>query len=154
MAHDIGSTLDALVELQAGVRAGEHEIKKAWKFIAPQNVVIPETPCFMNDYTLRGEERGMSLLIGQWTIRSHLYTYDADLEVAAEMVTQLLEAYRRALGKDTSLQGNIDGGARLRGSDPTLGAVERAGRSFMTVETFLDFEIKEPFEFATKAKKG
>lgn len=149
---DIRTTLDRLIVIQAAVSITEpsiQAIQKAWKYVAPQSATIPETPCFMNDYTLRREQRAPSLRVSGWTIRSHLYVFDADLEVAMDIATALFEKYRNDLGADTNLSRNISGGGQLRGSDPTIGTIERAGRAYMAVECFLDFEIKESFAWAT-----
>ncbi len=148
---DIRTTLDALIVIQAAVSITTPAVvavKKAWKYVAPQGSTIPETPCFMNDWTLRPVQQAPSLRIQPLRIRSILYVKDADIERGLDIATALFVDYQDRLGADIKLGGNIDGGGTLSGPDPTLGGVERSGAMYAAVETFLDFEIKEAFTWA------
>ncbi len=151
---DIRSALARLIQIQAAVEISDPDgvtVQRAWKYVPPQNTTVPETPCFMNDYTLRGEQRNPSQRVSMWTIRSQIYVQNADLDEAADIATALFEQYRRDLGKDTNLSGNISGAAPIRGADPTLGGIP--GREgYMIVECFMDFEIKEAFDWQTRRR--
>ena len=142
---DIRSVLDRLIVIQAAVSITDPittNVLKAWKYIAPQNTTIPETPCFMNDWTDRGWEAGSSSVrIGNYQIHSMLYVQDADLERALDIATALYVAYRDDVGHDMTLDSNAHG-VIMRGADPSVGTLERAGKAYIAVETFLDFQIK------------
>ncbi len=149
---NIRAALDKLIVIQAAVNVTDPSVVavlKAYKYVAPQNAILPDAPCFMNDWTLRDTLQAPSLRIIQYRIRSILYVLDADIERALDIATALFEDYMDRLGADVNLGGAIDGGHSLRGPDPTLGAAEFAGKSYAAIETFLDFEIKRAFTWAT-----
>ncbi len=141
---DIRTALDAIVTREAAITIAAPvaaTIRKAHKYMAPQEATLPETPCFMNGWRLVSHKmgHGRGSVIETYVVNAQLFIEDADIEVAADIAT----AFHVAFVTDIE-DGDITlGGAAKKyqfrdGDGASLVALQRAGRNYIGVNYFLE----------------
>ena len=102
---------------------------------------LPDTPCFLNTWTLTSQELDISLRILFYTIRMQLIVHDSDQDRAADIASSYMNAIITAQNADVTLDGAVNQSI-LRGSDPTLGVLSWAGVDYIGLDLLLDVELK------------
>lgn len=147
---NIRAVLDKLIVLQKGLvitgPVTEH-IKRAYKYPPNRSIALPDTPCWMNTWTLTAYHRYPGSLHRFYTISNQLFINDADLDRAADIASAFHEAYTDALDQDITLGGVIER-QDVRGGDPTLVLLEWAGIAYIGLQIFLDIELIEAKTFS------
>ena len=141
---DIRTALTNLVTLQEGLSITapvSSSIKRAYKYTPPMSSALPDTPCFLNTWTLTSQELDISLRILFYTIRMQLIVHDSDQDRAADIASSYMNAIITAQNADVTLDGAVNQSI-LRGSDPTLGVLSGAGVEFVGLDLLLDIELK------------
>lgn len=147
---NIRSALDNLIVIQAALSITSPDsisIDRAYKFFPDRDSALPDTPCFINSWSLTGEDRRVSLRDARFTVHMQLFIDDADLDVGADIASAFLEAIMDALDADVSLGGTVTN-TDLRGGDPTLGLLDWAGQGYVGLNLFLDLQMMEPKSFS------
>lgn len=147
---DIRTALDQVVTIQAGLAITSPitaTIKKAWKYMAPQEQLAPDCPCWMNTWRMDNEDRSPSMRVQFYVVNMQLFTDDADQERAADIATAFHVALVDALDAKLTLSGAVKQ-QTLRGGDPSLAILERGGRAYVGLNLFLDIILKEGKDFA------
>ncbi len=147
---NIRAALDRLVVIQAGLSITdptEVSIGTAYKYVPRQDTTLPDTPSWMNDWTLIREERHIDMRIQFYTVHMQLFVRDADQDQAADIASAFMEKAVEALDADVTLAGAVTRQS-LRGGEPTLVSLERAGLSYIGLDLFLDLEMKEAKSFS------
>ena len=142
---DIRSALDQLIILQAALSITDPEtvtIKKAWKYMAPQDAILPDAPCWMNEWRMVSEGRDSGLRRQDYTVHMQLFIDNADQERAADIASAFHVALVAALDLKITLSGTVVL-HNLRGGDPTLAILERAGRSYVGLNLYLDLLMED-----------
>ena len=142
---DIRTALTNLVTLQESLSITapiSSSILRAYKFTPPQSSSLPDTPCFLNTWTLTNQELDISLRILFYTIRMQLIVHDSDQDQAADIASSYMTALITAQNADVTLNGSVNQ-CFLRGSDPTLGVLQWAGVDYIGLDLLLDIEIKD-----------
>lgn len=141
----IRAALDALVTLQESLSITSpitSSIAKAWKYFPPEEATLPETPCFANEWSLTAFEVHVGLLVRRYAIHTQMFVLDADQERGADIATAYMNALETALLANYTLTQTVNQ-AILRGAQPTLAILERAGVKYVGLDLFLDVEMKE-----------
>ena len=147
---NIRTALDRLVVIQAGLSITdpiEASVGAAYKYVPRQDTTLPATPSWMNDWTLIREERHIDMRIQFYTVHMQLFVRDADQDQAADIASAFMEKAVEALDADVTLAGAVTRQS-LRGGEPTLVSLERAGLSYIGLDLFLDLEMKEAKSFS------
>jgi len=142
---DIRTALTNLVTLQESLSITapiSSSILRAYKYTPPMSSALPDTPCFLNTWTLTNQELDISLRVLFYTIRMQLIVHDADQDQAADIASSYMNAIITAQNADVTLGGSVNQ-CFLRGSDPTLGVLQWAGIDFIGLDLLLDVEIKD-----------
>lgn len=145
------AALDNLIVLQASVSITDPlslSIKKAFAFVPPQSVILPDLPAWVNAWDLVREERHVGLRVLFYTVSMQLFVAEASLEQdrMARAASAFMEALVNKLDTDVTLGGQV-AEASLRGASPTLAILERAGKGYIGLNLLLDLEIKEAKDF-------
>ena len=154
---NIRAALDRLVVIQAGLSITdptEVSIGTAYKYVPRQDTTLPDTPSWMNDWTLIREERHIDMRIQFYTVHMQLFVRDADQDQAADIASAFMEKAVEALDADVTLAGAVTRQS-LRGGEPTLvslklssGPANAAFLSYIGLDLFLDLEMKEAKSFS------
>jgi len=142
---DIRTALTNLVTLQESLSITapiSSSILRAYKYTPPMSSALPDTPCFLNTWTLTNQELDISLRILFYTIRMQLIVHDSDQDQAADIASSYMTALITAHNADVTLNGSVNQ-CMLRGSDPTLGVLQWAGVDYIGLDLLLDCEIKD-----------
>ena len=124
-------------------------VKKAWKFLPPQNVLIPELPAWTNSWDMIREERGIGMRVQFYVVHMQLFVarMTVEDERSFDIATAFMEQVITDFDADISLAGNVTE-ARIRGGSPTLAGLDRGNERFVGLDLFLDLEMKEAKNFA------
>lgn len=141
----IRGALDRIVTIQGGLSIADPvklSVKKAWKYIPPQNKTLPETPAWMNAWRFVEQERISGLRSLQYSVNMRLAAADAMVEQnrGADIATAFWEAAFTAFDGDIRL-GNTAVNSRLRSEGPTLVVIEFGGKTYIGLDLWLDVEI-------------
>jgi hypothetical protein len=142
---DIRTVMTNVVSLQEGLSITapiSSSILRAYKYMPPMASGLPDTPCFMNSWTLQNQELDISLRILSYTVRMQLAVLDADQDVAADIASSYMNALITAQNADVQLGGSCVQ-SNLRGGDPTLAVLSWAGQDFIGLDLILDVELKD-----------
>jgi hypothetical protein len=142
---DIRTALTNLVTLQESLSITapvSSSIKRAYRYTPNMASALPDTPCFLNTWTLTNQELAISLRILFYTIRMQLVVHDSDTDRAADICTAYMNSLITAQNADVTLGGAVNG-TSLRGNDPTLGILSWAGQDFVGLDLTMDCEIKD-----------
>jgi len=142
---DIRTVMTEVVTLQESLSITapiSSSILRAYKYMPPMASALPDTPCWMNSWTLQNQELDVSLRILFYTIRMQLAILDADQDQAADIASSYMTALITAQNADIQLSGacNI---TSLRGGDPTLAVLNWAGQDYIGLDLFMDVQIKD-----------
>ena len=146
---DIRSALDQIVVIQGGLSITSPvtaSVKKAYKYVPKASVALPDNPAWTNDWSLTSLERFVSFRVQNYTVHSQLFVQDADIDRAADIASAFLDKFITALDADISLSQTVTQHT-LRGGNPTLVGLERAGQIYIGLDLFLDLEMKEAVSF-------
>ena len=147
---NIRAALDRLGVIQSGLSIKDPasvSISAAYKYVPRQDAALPNTPCWINDWALISEERHIDMRIQFYTVHMQLFVKDADQDQAADIASAFMEKTVEALDADVSLAGAVTRQS-LRGGEPTLVRLERAGQSYVGLDLFLDLEMNEAGSFS------
>jgi flagellar capping protein FliD len=142
---DIRTALTNLVTLQEGLSITapvSSSIKRAYKYTPPMSSALPDTPCFLNTWSLTNQELDVSLRVLSYTIRMQLIVHDSDQDQAADIASSYMNAIITAQNADVTLNGSVTQ-CELRGSDPTLGVLNWAGVDYIGLDLLLDVTISD-----------
>jgi len=142
---DIRTVMTNVVSLQEGLSITapiSSSILRAYKYMPPMASGLPDTPCFMNSWTLQNQELDIGLRILIYTVRMQLAVLDADQDVAADIASSYMNALITAQNADIQLGGSCVL-STLRGGDPTLAVLSWAGQDFIGLDLILDVELKD-----------
>ena len=147
---DIRSALDRIIVIQGGLSItspSTENVKKAYKYVPRANVILTDVPAFTNEWTLASLERFVSFRIQNYTVHMQLFVEDADIDRAADIASSFHKELIDALDADIALSNTVTQHS-LRGGNPTLVGLERAGRMYIGLDLFLDLEMKEGATFS------
>ena len=142
---DIRTVMTNLVSLQEGLSITapvSQSIKRAYKYMPPMSSALPDTPCFMNSWTLMEQELDVSLRILTYSVHMQLAVEDSDQDQAADIASSFMNSLITAHNADVTLDGSCTQ-TFLRGGDPTLAVLQWAGVSYIGLDLLLDVEIKD-----------
>jgi hypothetical protein len=129
-------------------------MKKAWLFVPPPRVVITDVPCAMVTYEQRPVTFASAMLHKPYSMHIQLFAGETmpDGDFQAEVAAAFNEALIQSLSKHQTLGGAVSLIQGLRGQTPeTLTVLERAGKSYVGIDLFLDVLITEPASHAAEA---
>jgi hypothetical protein len=147
---DILAVLRALVDVQESLEITDpvrDRVRKAHKMVPPTGDPLPDTPCFMNTWSLIEEARRSSLRHQHYQVNMQLAVENADRDVAAEIATAFHIALVEALDQNTTLAQTVSS-QKLRGQDPTLVAFNFGGIIYTGLDLVLDVFLDEGATFA------
>jgi hypothetical protein len=142
--------MDKIVTLQAALAITSPitaTVAKAYPYFPPPQVDIPNRS-YQNEWSMmpiRPEQAVRSL---QYQVRMQFLAGPA-LEDAVR-TAQIATAFWEQLVETFSTNIRAEGlwwRAILRGSEPTLGLIERAGKAYIGTEGFVVLDILEPFDW-------
>ena len=142
---DIRTVMTNVVSLQEGLSITapvSSSILRAYKYMPPMASALPDTPCFLNNWTLQNQELDVGLRILFYTVRMQLVVLDADQDQAADIASSYMNALITAQNADVQLGGSCNLTV-LRGGNPTLAVLNWAGIDYVGLDLFLDVEIKD-----------
>jgi hypothetical protein len=142
---DIRTVMTNIVSLQEGLSITapiSSSILRAYKYMPPMASALPDTPCFLNNWTLQNQELDVGLRILFYTVRMQLAVLDADQDQAADIASSYMNALITAHNADVQLGGSCNLTV-LRGGDPTLAVLNWAGIDFVGLDLFLDVQITD-----------
>ncbi len=146
----IRAAMDALVLIQQELQITEPEtmgIAHAYKFVPPEDVVMPQEPTWMNAFTLTTYDRHSSMSVSLWSVHSQLFIGDAEHDKLADIAAAFLEAF--IVDMDANSQLNDAAGSPtvtnhfIRGGNPTLAILPRANRPYVGLNLFIDLHVIE-----------
>jgi len=141
---DIRTVMANVVTLQESLSITapiSSSIKRAYKYMPPMASALPDTPCFLNNWTLQNQELDVGLRILFYTVRMQLVVLDADQDQAADIASSYMNALITAQNADVQLGGSCNLTV-LRGGNPTLAVLNWAGIDFIGLDLFMDVELK------------
>lgn len=141
---DIRTAITNLVSLQEDLSISSpvsSSIKRAYNYTPNMASALPDTPCWLNTWTLQNQELDIGLRILTYTIRMQLMVFDADFSRAADICSAYMTAFITAHNADITLDSSVTQCA-LRGGDPTLGVLSWAGQEYVGLDLYLDCELK------------
>ena len=151
MTLNIRAALDNLVTLQGGLEItspSKHKIARAWKYPPPPDTVLPETPCWTNEVTFVGEDRGIGgFRIQKFTVQMQLFIKEQQVEQAADIAAAFLEKMIQALDGDVTL-GQTVGLHKLRGGSPTIATLARSNAAYIGLDLYLDLELYDAVNYS------
>ena len=142
---DIRTVMTNVVTLQESLSITapiSSSILRAYKYMPPMASALPDTPCFLNNWTLQNQELDISLRVLFYTIRMQLIVHDSDQDRAADIASSYMNALITAHNADVQLGGSCTMTV-LRGGNPTLAVLNWAGQDYIGLDLFLDVEIKD-----------
>ena len=142
---DIRTVMTNVVSLQEGLSITapvSSSILRAYKYMPPMASALPDTPCFLNNWTLQNQELDVGLRILFYTVRMQLVVLDADQDQAADIASSYMNALITAQNADVQLGGSCNLTV-LRGGNPTLAVLNWAGIDYIGLDLFMDVEIKD-----------
>jgi len=147
---DIRSALDRIIVIQDGLAITDPitaDVKKAYKYVPRANVILTDVPAFTNAWTLTSLERFIGYRIQNYTVHMQLFVEDANIDQAADIASSFHKELIDALDADIALNNTVTQHS-LRGGNPTLVGLERAGKIYIGLDLFLDLEMKEGAVFS------
>lgn len=157
MAKNIADALVALGLVESAVTVTFSGVTFATAAVYPyppkQSDALPTTPAWINSWVLQPRASGASSFRRlSYAVRAQLFIADADVNRGLEAATRMSMDFIDRLDRNVTLR---DAGGQptvtrmqYRGSDPTIGVAERAGRSYQVLDMFVDIQIDGPFVFA------
>lgn len=158
MAYSIANVMAAITAIEAALTIASPiapptpgaTILKAWPTMPPKSVAAPDVPCFMNGYSLTSYRRANSLLKRSWEIHVQFFGGNSDDDVASAIAAAFHEALTLALDSKITLA--LSGTATctthsIRGAQPTIAILSRAGRDYVGFELFIDVQMDEARTF-------
>jgi len=143
---------DTLVYLQALQETIEITEPRAMRVIRAYHTIpaeaseLPDTPCFINTWTLLPLIRMPGLLETEYDIHMQLAILDADQSYAAEIAGAFMDAIIAKFNTNLTLGGTISH-HDLTGGSPTLVNITW-GKTFVGLDLHLHVYIKEPINFS------
>ena len=140
--------LDKIVAIQADLSITHPKplsVKKAWKYIPPQNVTLTDIPCWLNHWQMNNTEWhpgnmreveysvNMMLVVTEATAEQ-----DVSADIAAAFWDETLKAFR-----DDHMLGGTDRIQKLRGEGPTSPRLTWGGKSYIGLDLWLDILVSE-----------
>lgn len=144
---NIVTALDAIVTLQEGLTITSPVslgIKRVYKYPPDASKGLTDTPAWLNSWSLtRTDQQYSTVLHHYYTVRMQLAVLDASENRAAAIASAFFVALVSAWTADTTLDSTVHR-ALLRGGDPTLVAMEWAGKRHIGLDLYLDLEMYAP----------
>lgn len=152
---NIRTALDRIVTLQLALTITAPitaSIKAAHKYPPNRGIALPDTPCWMNSWTLDRVEREYRTRHAFYEVSAQLFVLDTDLNRAADIATAFHVAFMDALDTSASINDDAaiarwDHGGSGRASDPTLSLLDWAGKSYIGLSEFLRLELLDTVTF-------
>lgn len=107
-----------------------------------QRTLLPDVPCWMNEWTLNSERRFSGAHTCLYTVHMVLFVYDANKDTAADIATRLYEKALAAFDADVTLSSTVTQ-QTIRGGSPTLGQATYGDKTYIGVELFMDITLTE-----------
>ena len=149
---NIRAAMTNLVALQAGLSITSPlalAVKKAWPYVPPQSVLLPDLPCWTNSWDLGREDRFVGMREQRYTVQMQLFVAEAgagEQDRQADVATAFMDKLVDALDADVTL-GQTVSEHWLRGASPSLAILERGGKSYIGLNLFLDLRLTEAKSF-------
>lgn len=145
---DLSAVLDAVTAVQAALTITspiDASIKAVHRYPPNRQSVLPDTPCWMNTWTLARVEENIDFDGNRrffYSVNAQLFIKDADLNRAADIATSFHQAWLDALVLSPALSTGADGLSWTpRGGDPTLVLLEWGSMPFIGLNEYLDVEF-------------
>jgi hypothetical protein len=119
-------------------------IKAVYPYAPNRQNALPDTPCWINGWSLSDVIAWGDLRVERYSITAQLFVNDADLSRGAAIATAFASEFIRAWNES---HGDLDGttvGTGLRARDPTLGMLEWAGKALPGCQFLLDLDVCVP----------
>lgn len=123
------------------------DLEVAYKYVPPMSVQQPANPFMQNSWTLVNEDRRVDLRVQDYTVHRQLLVYDADMDQAADIATAFHVQLVNKFDSAVNLNGTCSSQS-LRGGNPTLVVIDRAGQHYAGLDLFLDIKMMEAKTFA------
>ena len=140
---DIRTALARIKTVEEGLSITTPEtlsIKRVYTYFPKQDAAMPDVPCFMHTFTLTDERRFNGQRTQFYVVRSQLWIGNADQDRAADIAAAFLDKWVTAFADDVTLAGACST-QTVRGADPTLAVLERAGLSSVGLDLFMDLVL-------------
>lgn len=141
MAQGIRAALDRIKAVEETLSITSplaQSIERVYKYV-PSRLAMPEVPCFIHTYSLAEVQHLPNAQRKQmYVIRTQFLSGDADQDKASDIASAFLEKWVDAFSADLTLNGACSGPIRMRGGDPTLTALEYAGKSWIGLDLAMD----------------
>lgn len=147
----ISACMDRIVEIEEGLTVetpSTYAVKKVYRSFLDPQYELPGPRVFQNEWTFMpiDPSRMMSLREIKYAVRLQFLAAEAiaDSQNAVLIAEAFWEATLAAFCQDVGLAGTATR-ALLRGAEPTVGLIQRAGKAYIGFEAFLDVEIRSRF---------
>jgi hypothetical protein len=121
-------------------------IGKAWDYFPPDSVGLPDDYTFMSLWSMPSTERSAGLFYEKYVVHIQLFVKNADRDVGIKIAAAFHVALLAAFAPHPTLSGTV-ANQDIRGGEPTLANLERAGISYPGLDLFMDVTIKNPMTF-------
>jgi hypothetical protein len=142
---NILDVLERVRTIQAGLEITSPiatKIKRAYLTSPPSSKLVGDTPCFVNEWTMREVSFKSGLVLGDLEVHMQLLVYDADTDRAAAIATAFYPQIVTAFATNMKLGEGVPYWVkRLRSEDRTLSAMEIGSKGFVGLDLFLDVGI-------------
>lgn len=146
----IRAVLDNLIVIEAACAITSPvtvSVKRAYKYIPDRESALPDTPCWLNGWSLVNYLRSSAFREQEYDIRAQLAVLDADQDRAADIASALYENFLTRLDANITLGATINR-HDLVGGQPTLAAMTWAGQPYIGIDMHLHVVIKEAATFS------
>lgn len=143
---DIATTMteitrrQALLSISAPIPA---VIGKAWDYFPPDSIGLPDDYTFMSSWSMTDMERTAGQLIQHYVVHMQLFVKNADRDQGIKVAAAFHVALIAAFAPHPTLNGIVTD-QTIRGGNPTVANLERAGISYPGLDLFMDLTLKDP----------
>lgn len=120
-------------------------IKKAYRYVPPPRIGVPDYPCAFVTFQQRPVVFGPALLHKPYTLHIQVFVAPIEDDAAPEKTAHFMDAIVTKLAESAAtirLGGSVSLIQELRGEAPeTMAVFERAGKQFIGLDLYLDVQI-------------
>lgn len=145
------TALDRIIVLQEALTITDPvnlTVKKAYKFVPPASVQVPDLPCCFNSVSLVSIEGNASMRTRRFQVlmQCPVARMTVEDDISMDIATALFEQAVDDFGHDIALQSMVTL-VTMRGAEPTVGRMEW-GQAYIGWQAYLDLQITDAFPWS------